>query len=97
MMNLELYNTLSAEDQQILQQAATIAAKFITNDISRAKEGDFIQQARDLGVEVIELTPEQMAINAKVTREEVWPELEKETGKVLMDQVLAYAQPLPGG
>jgi TRAP-type C4-dicarboxylate transport system substrate-binding protein len=95
MMNLRLYNSLSAEDKQIIQQAATKAVQFITNDV-RSKEPIEIQAARDKGIEVIELTPEQLAANAKVTREKVWPALQAGIGKALMDKVIAYAQPIPG-
>lgn len=59
-MNLDLWNSLSADDQAAIQQAATEACEY-QKGVSRDFYGDAIQICKDNGVEITELTPEQKA------------------------------------
>ena len=63
LMNLELFNSLPAEDQQIIQRAANTAIDFLLEDV-RSKEAYWEEEGRKVGVEVIYPTPEQLAVFA---------------------------------
>ncbi|MBA7694366.1 hypothetical protein ES703_102975 [subsurface metagenome] len=95
-MSLEVWNSLSKEDQEIVEEAAEIAI---------AKGWEVGQKVEDYYKdrlvskygfeEIIELTPEQHKLNVKAVRDEVWPKLDELIGKDLMDGIRKYAAPLP--
>ena len=94
-MNLDLFNSLPAEDQAIIGQAATTAARDYWSDNPVAEE-EWHQAGIDAGLEIVELTAEEKAINVAKVREEVWPQMKSILGSVIMQQIRDFAQPVPG-
>lgn len=92
-MSLDVWNTLSKEDQEIVQKSADFSLS-TGWDLAKATSEYCETRADEYGIEFIELTPEQQMINIKVVRENVWPELEKTIGKDIMDKVKKFATPL---
>jgi len=87
-MNLDLWNSLSSEDQRIVKGAA-IAEQDILLAEAEQKEEEYLQKLRDYGIEVVTFTPEEMDTIAKAVKADVWPELEPLVGKKLMDGAIA--------
>lgn len=89
-MNLELFNSLDSEDQQIVVNAADqMLAK-------QAIEGEKVdlhyrQLAIDYGIEFIELTPAEFDVAVGDVREKVWSEMEESIGTYLVEQIRARA------
>jgi TRAP-type C4-dicarboxylate transport system substrate-binding protein len=94
-INLDLWNSLSAEDQEILEKAL---AEAIDLEWERAVETQqkAIATMEEAGVEVIELTDEQLAANMKAARENVWSwAAENMYSEEFMEKVKGMAEPLP--
>ena len=87
-MNLDLWNSLSKEDQQIIQDLAIELEKnrFV---IAEEKEKASVQMLSDYGVEVIPFTDEELARFAKKVHENVWPKIREDIGPELIDKILA--------
>ena len=86
-VNLDLWNKLSPEDQELLQ---SVALEESAVQWARAAEEDerFRQKLKDeYDWEVIILTPEELEAIASHVRREVWPKMEEYIGKELMDRV----------
>jgi len=94
LMNLEAFNSLDAEDQKIVTDAAT---QMLAEQFANAERLDlhYRQVAIDKGIEFIELTPEELAVNVKLVREKVWPLMDEKIGTILMDQIRATAAEPP--
>ena len=95
-INMDLWNSLPAEDQGIIQSAMEEAAQW-ANQNAEVMTQDTLTQMEEAGIEVIELTPEQMSANIEVCRDQVWPwaeenMLSKEVMDFIREQV---AQPVP--
>ena len=90
-INLELWNSLSAEDQKIIQDAA-ILEQDKQMEAAETKEAEYLQKTSDYGIEVIELTPLDMENIANAVMEDVWPELIPMVGKTLLDDAKAYVE-----
>ncbi|UWQ79709.1 TRAP transporter substrate-binding protein DctP [Leisingera sp. S132] len=88
LVNLETYEGLSDEHKKLIEEAAiaTMEARF-----TAAKEDDdrYVQLAVESGMEYFELTDEQLAPIAAKVREEVWPQMEPDVGKDIMDLIRA--------
>lgn len=89
--NLESYEALSAEHQTLIQDAAVaeMAARFST---ARAEDQHYVDLAVADGMEYFELTDEQLAPIVEKVRAEVWPQMEPDVGKEIMDLVRAQAK-----
>lgn len=89
-INLDLWNSLSPEDQKIISDAALYAER---TQILKAEEVEvsYAQKLTDYGIEVIVFTDEEYANFRAVLIEDVWPELESMIGKKLMDKTSAIA------
>jgi len=77
----EAFNSLDADDQAALKQAAT---DFEANRwvVAEEDQGKWEQRLADeLDAEVVALTDEQLAAMATAVREKVWPELLKDVGE----------------
>lgn len=88
-MNEKFFNSLTPEDQQIFTEACANATK---RSISEAEAEDMKwlkKLEEDLGVTVIDMTPEQTKVRAEFVRENVWPELEQYVSKEIMDGIKA--------
>lgn len=94
-MNLELWNSLDKEDQEIIQTAMTEAAEIEWERAVEAQE-TAVREMEEAGVEVIDLTTEQMAANVAACRDKVWSwAAENFFSEELMKAVLSFAEPLP--
>lgn len=96
MMNLELFNSLSAEDQKIVQDTAYEVQEFGFDTIEEDEATYWPEKCKEVGVEVIELAPAVLAEIIKRDRDIEWNYAEKELiGKEFMDEVRAHAQEPP--
>jgi len=91
--NRTLFNSLSAEDQQIIKNAARAQAEV---DWAKAAETQqiYLDKMSDFGIEVIDLTDAELAAYSKVTKEDVWPVLGEDYGTKFMDDLKAIAETL---
>ena len=93
-INLDLWNNLSEEDQGILQTAMTEA---IGREWDRGTETEETAMAemREAGVDVVYLTDEQMAANVEAMRDKVWSWAAENIYNVeFMDKIKSFAQPV---
>ncbi len=95
-MNLDLWNSLSLEDQQIMSQVGNEAVDWVWGQLEE-EEAACRVAIDELGWTLVELTPEEKAICVKAVREAQWPYMEKMVGKALMDKIRENAQVPPGG
>ena len=87
-MNAELFESLSGEDQGIVMTAAKeVQDKRMA--AAEASEVEFTQKFRDYGVEVVEFTQDEYDNFRKVAAADVWPELQPLIGKALLDEAIA--------
>lgn len=92
--SLNLWQSLSQEDQTILQEAADAALNWRWDQLpERMKEcrGNL----EEVGIVIIELTPEEIGVFAQLVREIEWEGDEALVGKTLMDKVRETAEPIP--
>jgi len=87
-MNAELFDSLSAEDQGIVMQAAKEAQDKRT-ETAEVSEAEYTQKFRDYGVEVVEFTQAEYDNFRAVSAADVWPALEPIIGRALLDQAVA--------
>ncbi|MCK9229886.1 MAG: TRAP transporter substrate-binding protein DctP [Syntrophales bacterium] len=93
-MNLDLWNTLSKEDQAILLKAAD---KVMADQAHAAEQDelDFLKKLEDAGIQVHISTKEEWMEAAKIVRQQAWPKIENELlGSELMEQVKKFATKL---
>ena len=93
-INLDLWNSLSEEDQGILQTAMTEA---IGREWDRGTETQETAMAemRDAGVDVVDLTNEQMTANVEAMRDKVWSwAAENIYSEEFMNKIKSFAQPV---
>jgi len=93
-INLQLWESLSAADQKVLEEAAGATLNWHWDSLVERDEKVKIE-LEEAGIEVINLTPEEMGAFAKLVREVEWPYEETVIGKILMDKVRATAEPIP--
>ena len=89
-MNKSWWEGLSAEDREALQSAADVTVEW-SWDEAESKSVEFLQKARDAGIEVIELTDEQTAAAAKIVHENEWPAMEAIVGPEIMAKLKSAA------
>ncbi len=95
-MNLDLWNSLSKEDQQILQNAADERLGWWWDNYLTEIEKPWLEQFdSQSGKEVVYLTDEEVATFAKRVREEAWPKMEELIGSALYQKIVSVADPLP--
>jgi TRAP-type C4-dicarboxylate transport system substrate-binding protein len=84
-MNLDLWNSLTEEDQQVLINAAQkqVEGRW---DYFLKEDELYRQKLQDAGLEVIVPSEEQLEKFARKVRTEVWVELESLLGKALVDR-----------
>jgi len=90
-MNKELWESLSSEDQALLQSAAD---KVMSEQAIAAEkdETEFKNKLEAAGVKVYEITQEEWETSAKVVREKAWPTIQQELlGSILMKKIKKYA------
>lgn len=78
-INTDKWNSLSADQQQALQTAASnMQAK--RWEVAQAETGEYEQKLRDTGTIVVDYTDEQLSEFAKIVRKAVWPVIAQEYG-----------------
>ncbi|MFW6147119.1 MAG: TRAP transporter substrate-binding protein DctP [Thermodesulfobacteriota bacterium] len=90
-MNKELWESLSSEDQALLQSAAD---KVMSDQAIAAEEDEteFKNKLEAAGVKVYEITQEEWETSAKVVREKAWPTIQEELlGSILMNRIKEHA------
>jgi TRAP-type C4-dicarboxylate transport system substrate-binding protein len=87
-MNLSKFQEMDPADQKILIDAAQ---EICSKRFDEVKAADFakLKQLKDAGVNVLELTPEQIQSFAEVTRKDVWPKIADEIGPEILKQLQA--------
>ena len=88
-MNLNLFNSLSAEDQQIFLDAFG-RQSMESFELAEAEDDHWMERLEnDLGVTVTKLSDEDVQMLADFVRETTWPKLEEVYTKELMDGLKA--------
>jgi TRAP-type C4-dicarboxylate transport system substrate-binding protein len=86
-VNLDLWNKLSPEDQEILRTAA-LEESDIQWERAAAEDEEYRNKLKDeYGWEIVMLSQEELTTIADHVRKVVWPKLEDLLGKELMDRV----------
>ena len=57
--------------------------------LSKSVDAEYLQRLPEKGIEVVELSPEELGAIATHIRETVWPALEENLGKELLDSIKA--------
>lgn len=94
LMNMEAFNSLDAEDQQIVVDVTNHLAEEVFAEAEQI-DLNYRQEAIDKGIEFIEMTPAEFAANVKLVREKIWPQMEEKVGTYLMDKIRAGASEPP--
>lgn len=94
LMSLDIWDSLSAEEQEVIQEAAN-AATASGWEHSKSIMEDYKQRAGEWGIEVVELSEAQHVENIKAIRDNVWPKIEDSIGSEIMDRIRSAAVPLP--
>ncbi len=81
---------LTGDEQKWITAAADHATKFAWAEGERL-ESKNLDKLRDYGIEVIELTPDELAQAKKLIFEQEWPWMEGTVGKELIDEIRAAA------
>jgi TRAP-type C4-dicarboxylate transport system substrate-binding protein len=86
LINQELWDSLSPEDQKIISEAVDYEADKSFADC-KAEDEKYIKMMAEEGIEILEITPEQKKALAEHIRNVTWPKLEKKFGKDVLDKV----------
>jgi len=86
LINQELWDSLSPEEQEIIQNAVDIEADLSFKDWQAIDEENMKLMA-DYGIEILEFTPEERDALAEHIRNTTWPKLEDKFGKDVLDKV----------
>ncbi|WP_051559934.1 TRAP transporter substrate-binding protein DctP [Marinobacterium jannaschii] len=90
LVNKSWFEDLSAEEQQKLTAAADATLNRIWDEAQSIDDG-FLAKVRDAGINVVELTPEELAKAKKTLYANEWPFMEKQVGPEIMDQLREIA------
>ena len=58
---------------------------------AKRKSDEFLQKARDAGINVVELSDEQMSAAKQIVYDKEWPAMESVVGKDIMDKIRSVA------
>ncbi len=86
LINQELWDSLSADEQKIIQDAVDIEADLSFKDW-QAIDKENTKLMTDYGIEILEFTPEEREALAEHIRNTTWPKLEDKFGKDVLDKV----------
>jgi len=86
-MNLDLWSSLSKEDQKLIQDVGLELEKK-RFAVAEEDEQANMQRLRDYGIEVITFTDGELERFSKKFRENAWPQLRESIGPELMDKIL---------
>lgn len=91
LMNKDLFDGFSEEDQKIILEAGQVLTDE-SFDTAEAAEAEYRQKMEDEGIEVFEFTDEELEQLAESVRENVWPHAEDTVGKELLDELVDNIQ-----
>jgi TRAP-type C4-dicarboxylate transport system substrate-binding protein len=87
-INQNVWDDLTKEQQQVMSKAfSEAAAKSFA--LSKSVDQEYLGRLSEKDIEVVKISPEELAGIAKHVRETVWPALEKNLGKDLLDSIKA--------
>ena len=86
LVNKGWWDGLDAEVRNALQAAADDTVAWSWDEAER-KSDEFLQRARDAGINVVELSDEQMSAAKRIVYDQEWPAMESVVGKDIMDQL----------
>jgi len=86
LINQELWDSLSVDEQKIIQDAVDVEADLSFKDW-QAIDKENMKLMTDYGIEVLEFTPEEREALAEHIRNTTWPKLEEKFGKDVLDKV----------
>jgi TRAP-type C4-dicarboxylate transport system substrate-binding protein len=87
-MNAAKWNSLTPEQQAIVQSSTTKAATEIANKAWERSEG-FVQKMRDKGYEIVEFSQDEREVIKSAVIEAVWPTVGDIIGQDLLDRLKA--------
>ncbi len=86
LVNKEWWDGLPEDSRNALQAAADNTIGWSWKE-ARSKSDEFLQKARDAGINVVELSDEQMSAAKQIVYEKEWPMMEGVVGKEIMDKI----------
>jgi TRAP-type C4-dicarboxylate transport system substrate-binding protein len=90
LMNVASWNGLSADEQDIVLNAAVEVIEKQFAD-AEAEDLKWRNKAIESGIQFVELSDAEFDANVRKVREAVWPQMEEKIGKAIMDKVRANA------
>ena len=86
LVNKEWWDGLPDDVRTALQAAADNTIGWSWKE-AKSKSDEFLQKARDAGINVVELSDEQMSAAKQIVYENEWPAMEAVVGKDIMDKI----------
>ena len=86
LVNKSWWEGLDADVRNALQSAADATIAWSWEEAER-KSDEFLQKARDAGINVVELSDEQMSAAKQIVYDNEWPAMESVVGKDTMDKI----------
>lgn len=90
LVSKDWWEGLSEEDRATLQKAADETVLW-SWDEAESKSNEFLQKARDAGINVVELSDEQIAAASEIVYETEWPAMEELVGPEIMNKLRSAA------
>ena len=90
LVNADWWKGLEAEEQGWVEKAVAHAMEYAWTEAEN-DENKTVAKLKDYGINVIDLTPEQLATARALVHKNEWPWFEKQIGKALMAKVKAAA------
>lgn len=90
LVSKDWWEGLGDEDRAKLQKAADETVLW-SWDEAESKSNEFLAKAREAGINVVELSPEQIAKAAKIVHDTEWPAMEAVVGPEIMAKLRAAA------
>ena len=87
-MSEKTWNKLLPEDQAAIDAIIKAECKK-SLELAAADDANYMQMMKDAGINVVEFTDAERAAMADYVRENVWPELAKNTSQEFLDNILA--------
>ena len=86
LVNKSWWDGLDDDVRNTLQAAADATIAWSWEEAER-KSNEFLQKARDAGINVVDLSDEQMSAAKRIVYEKEWPAMEAVVGKDTMDRI----------
>ena len=90
LVNKQWWDGLADDVRNALQAAADSTIAWSWQEAER-KSNEFLQKARDAGINVVELSDEQMSAAKQIVYDNEWPAMEAVVGKDIMDKIRMVA------